>query len=279
MAVGADRRIGLPAGDQLPMNAFPEILLNISMAFAAGLGNVEMIDGGSCKSRSQDLMSRTVGRMTVVASSRQIDATERGLSVDATFIELDRLAVDQFVLFCQVKVFVAAAASLRKVQRVDPRIFVGRGPDIMSPVAVGATRDIGTIAEFTQAMILVNVIFFFMAITAHYLFDGISMRQFLNSGVTIDTIKTRMNRIGQSRLIRSVNFARRILMAFHAFRIFLSIQRRDSEKQSDKNCGRTDGLAFCHNPAFHISFASPSDHNETESISAKMATTASDGIL
>jgi hypothetical protein len=44
VAVRAYRRINLTAGNQLAVNTFPEILLYVVVAFAAGFGDVKVIN-------------------------------------------------------------------------------------------------------------------------------------------------------------------------------------------------------------------------------------------
>ena len=80
MAVGAYRRALIAFGQQLPVNALVVGLFDAQMAFAAGLGDVGVVDGGIAVHGAFDVMHA----MAIVAGGRH-DQThfDQRLAVDA----------------------------------------------------------------------------------------------------------------------------------------------------------------------------------------------------
>ena len=70
-------------------------------------------------------MGRSAGGMAVVAGGGKINAAQRGLAVDAVFVKLNRLAVNQFMLGGQIYIFMAAAAGFGKMEGIDAGFLVG----------------------------------------------------------------------------------------------------------------------------------------------------------
>src|SRR3990170_2662868 len=98
----ADRGVHLAPFHQLAMDALPIVLRNSSMAFAAGVGNVEVINRGFAIGRTENGVSRasavrTAGGVAIAARGRHVQSTLRRPPVNAAFIELDRFFLEPFV--------------------------------------------------------------------------------------------------------------------------------------------------------------------------------------
>ncbi len=142
VAVRADRRVRLAAGDELPVDPLPEVVLDPAVALAAGLGDVEVVDRGLAEAGGQDLVRGPLGGVAVVAGRRDVHAALGRLAVHAALVDLDRVVDQDVVLPRDVQVLVALAAGLRELRGVRGRLPRARGQDAVRAVAVRALGQI-----------------------------------------------------------------------------------------------------------------------------------------
>ena len=136
------------------------------MAFSAGAGNIEMVDGRFRKTGRENPVSGTVGGMTIVAGGGEIYTSQRSLAVDAVFEHLHRVFHQYIILLHQVEIFMTFPAGARQVQGIGFGLLVFRMQDIVRSVAIGAAGSVGAIGSFKMTVPLILFLLLGMAITA-----------------------------------------------------------------------------------------------------------------
>ena len=103
-------------------------------------------------------MRRASRGVAVVAARRHVDTAPGGLSVDRPRVDLDRVVNEDVVLRRDVEVFVAFAAGLGEVGRVDRRAFDRRRQNVVVTVAVRAMGHVlaGTEPRATVRLVIVG---------------------------------------------------------------------------------------------------------------------------
>jgi hypothetical protein len=121
MAVRAHGRLNLSLSDQTPVDTGPEILLDIPVALSAGPGNIEVVDRGFAVIRRQYTVGGSISGMAIDTSGGRVYATHSRFAVDTASIDLYRLAVEDFVLLCEIDVFMASATGQVQIKRINTR--------------------------------------------------------------------------------------------------------------------------------------------------------------
>jgi hypothetical protein len=138
VAVGAHRRLPVAAGDRLPVNALRVFILHRAVALGAGLGHVELEDGGLGIAGAQDL----VRAMAVGAHCRLLGTGSNRAPVDAFLVGNELLRAVAASLHDEL-LPVTGAAGGGDVGAVHARFRVGRSHDLVrAAVAIQAPRGL-----------------------------------------------------------------------------------------------------------------------------------------
>ena len=115
VAVGADRRSGNTALDQLAVDTLPVILRDRLVALAAGLRDILVRDRAFRIIGRQDLVGRTGDAVAVDAVGRSVGSAGTNLAVNAGFVHRHRVVVQGLVLGRDVQILVAGPAGLAQI--------------------------------------------------------------------------------------------------------------------------------------------------------------------
>jgi len=118
-------------------------------------------------------MSSTVRGMAIIAGGGKIYSAKRGFTMYAAFKNLNGSLHRDLMFLNEIDIFVAVPAGGGEIEGVDTRFFIIVRQDIMFAVAIGAGRDIGASGNLESAVLLVDLSFLVMAITA------VDFREFL----------------------------------------------------------------------------------------------------
>ena len=124
VTIGTYGRIGFAPHGQFAVDPFPVIAFDSAVAFAAGVWNIEMIDGRIRIPGREYPMRGSSRRMAIITCCRYIYSPKRCLAVNAILISFNWLLEINVVLLDQIQVFVASAASLRKIGRMNMRLLI-----------------------------------------------------------------------------------------------------------------------------------------------------------
>ena len=135
VAIGADRSARVALGQQLAVDALVVGLLDADVAFAAGLGDVGVVDGRIAVHGAFDV----VHAVAIVAGRRDDQAhLQQRPAVDAVHVLRRGLGIFHLVFLRQVGVAVTFGAGLRQVQFEDRRRRVFDRQHVVRAVAVPA---------------------------------------------------------------------------------------------------------------------------------------------
>jgi len=112
------------------MDPFPEILRDRLVAFAASVGNIEMVNRGAWIGRAQNPMRTALALaifrgMTVSTAGGCIQSLLRRLTMHTALISLDRRVTQHEMLLHQVRVGVTVATGARKTGRMHVGLMIG----------------------------------------------------------------------------------------------------------------------------------------------------------
>src|ERR1035437_257480 len=156
MAIGADRSTLVALGQELAMDALEVGLFDADVAFAAGAGDIGVVDRRFAVHGPFDV----VDTMTVIAGGSDDEAhLEQGAPVDAVHILRRRLRILHLVFLRQPGVAVALGASPGQVQFEDRRRGVFGREHVVRAMAIPATGRAGSAHLVAQAMDARRVLF------------------------------------------------------------------------------------------------------------------------
>ena len=141
VAIGADRAALVALGEQLAVDALVVGLLDADVAFAAGLGDVGVVDRRIAIHAALDV----VHAVAVVAGRRDDEAhLQQRAAVDAVHVLRRRLRELHLVFLGEPGIAVALGAGLRKVEFENGRLPVPGREDVVVAVAVGTGGGAGS---------------------------------------------------------------------------------------------------------------------------------------
>ena len=213
VAVRADRPARIAFGQQLPVNALVVGLLDAVMAFAAGLGDVGVVDGRIAVHGALDVMDA----VTVVARGRDNQPhLQQRLPVDAVQILRRGLRVLDLIFLHQPRIAVTFGAGLGQVELEDRRRRIRHRQNAVRTVAVpaiGRARRAHRMAHAVDARGVILGFFLVAAGTIRRRQVGV-VNQFLHAGVAIGAVQRAVN--GFLKAVRRENRKRNLDSIHHA---------------------------------------------------------------
>ena len=162
MAIRANRSARIAFGQQLPVNALVVGFLDAHMTFAAGFGDVGVVDGRIAVHGAFDAM-----RAVAIVAGRRHDESHlhQRPAVDAVEVLRRRLRMFHLIFLRQLGVVMTFGAGLRQIEFENRRGRIFHGQDVVRAVAVPAIGRAGSAERMTHAVDAGRVIlsFLFMA--------------------------------------------------------------------------------------------------------------------
>ena len=149
VAIGADRSTLVALGEELAVDALVVGLFDADVAFAAGLGDIGVVDRRFAVHGPFDV----VDAVAVIAGGGDDEAhLEQGAPVDAVHVLRRRLGILHLVFLRQPGVAVAFGAGPGQVQFEDRRRGILGGEHVVRAVAIPATGGAGSAQLVAHAM-------------------------------------------------------------------------------------------------------------------------------
>ena len=149
VAIRADRPARIAFGQQLAVNALVVSLLDTEMAFAAGPGDVGVVDGRIAVHGAFDVMHA----VAIVARRRDNQTHfEQRLPVNAVHVLRRRFGMIDLVFLRQARIAVALGAGERQVHLEHRRCRVLDRQNAMRAVAIPAIRRAGRAEHVAYAV-------------------------------------------------------------------------------------------------------------------------------
>ena len=149
VAIRADRPALVAFGQQLSVDALVVSLLDAQMTFAAGLGDIGVVDGRITIHVALDVMHA----VAIVARGRHNQAhLDQRLPVDAVHVLRGRLGILHFVFLRQPWIAVAFGAGVRQVHFENRRSRIIDRQNVMRAVAIPAIGRAGGAERVAHAV-------------------------------------------------------------------------------------------------------------------------------
>ena len=149
VAIAADRATLVAFGEELAVDALQVGLFDANVAFAAGLGDIDVVDRRFAVHRPFDV----VDAVAVIAGGSDDEAhLEQGTPVNAVHVLCRRLGILHLVFLRQPRIAVALGAGPGQVQLEDRRLGVFVGEHVVRAVTIPATGGSGGANLVAHAM-------------------------------------------------------------------------------------------------------------------------------